>query len=640
MNGPRRRRRWAWVLVSVTAGALLTAAMVSATPAGLTGSRGTPQPSAVAGSTAGITGGGGTRGGAAPATSQDSSATAGTIPGGTEDYADGDAFSILPPGENGLVDPTQLAQYEANGTRPSNSQDQLSKYSDLIYGFNGLSDSQLGEYYDPESLDIAPSDVTRVEQPSTSVPVTIYRDQQDVPYVYGKTDQAAAFGVGYSQAEDRLFLMDVLRHYGQGTLSEFLGPSCAFEEMDNQELLLAPYTQTQAQAQLDALPHEYGAEGQFALTMIDSYVDGINTYIEKALADPSMIPGDYAAAVGPPQLWQPTDVVYIAALIGGIFGEGGGGQVQNAALLDYLEQQLGAQDGPSAFTEFKGQNDPAAPTTITDESFPYDIPSTSNPSLTAMPDDPSAALSGTPTDTTADCDLTKPDPVALADAISLLGMPRQMSNALVIGAQDSTSGHPLAVFGPQVGYYAPQILMEEDVHAPDYVAEGASFPGTALVELGRGEDFAWSATSAGTQNVNEVVEPICNPGGGAPALQGTYYLNDGKCTAMSEHDFSEVGVPKPGGLGAPAVIDHDIYWTVHGIVQGWTTVDGKPVAVVLDRTTYNHEVDSAVGFLRWANPAETYDVQSWMTGAEQINYTFNWFYVDDEDIGYYASGWD
>ncbi|MGH9029017.1 MAG: penicillin acylase family protein, partial [Acidimicrobiales bacterium] len=115
---------------------------------------------------------------------------------------------------------------------------------------------------------------------------------------------------------------------------------------------------------------------------------------------------------------------------------------------------------------------------------------------------------------------------------------------------------------------------------------------------------------------------------------------DGKCTAMSEHDFSEVGVPKAGGLGAPAVIDHDIYWTVHGIVQGWTTVDGKPVAIVLDRTTYNHEVDSAVGFLRWANPAETYDVQSWMAGAEQIGYTFNWFYVDDQDIGYYASGWD
>ena len=31
--------------------------------------------------------------------------------------------------------------------------------------------------------------------------------------------QTLAFGAGYAQAEDRLFLMDVLRHYGEGTLA-------------------------------------------------------------------------------------------------------------------------------------------------------------------------------------------------------------------------------------------------------------------------------------------------------------------------------------------------------------------------------------------------------------------------------------
>ena len=61
-----------------------------------------------------------------------------------------------------------------------------------------------------------------------------------------------------------------------------------------------------------------------------------------------------------------------------------------------------------------------------------------------------------------------------------------MSNALVVGASHSADGHPLAVFGPQVSYFAPQILMQEDLHSPDYDAEGASFPGTGLVELGRG----------------------------------------------------------------------------------------------------------------------------------------------------------
>ena len=104
---------------------------------------------------------------------------------------------------------------------------------------------------------------------------------------------------------------------------------------------------------------------------------------------------------------------------------------------------------------------------------------------------------------------------------SLQAMPKHMSNALVVNGKDSASGHPIAVFGPQVSYFAPQILMLEDLHSPDYAAEGASFPGTGLVELGRGEDYAWSATSAGSDLIDQRLEKICNPSGGAPAAQGT-----------------------------------------------------------------------------------------------------------------------
>ena len=77
---------------------------------------------------------------------------------------------------------------------------------------------------------------------------------------------------------------------------------------------------------------------------------------------------------------------------------------------------------------------------------------------------------------------------------------------------------------------------------------------------------------------------------------------------MTHETFTEVAVPKPGGIGAPAVITHDIYLTQHGIVQGWTTSGGAPVAVVNQRSTYGHDVDSVVGFMRWGEPALTHDV--------------------------------
>ena len=40
-----------------------------------------------------------------------------------------------------------------------------------------------------------------------------------------------------------------------------------------------------------------------------------------------------------------------------------------------------------------------------------------------------------------------------------------------------------------------------------------TFPGTGIVELGRGEDYAWSATSAGSDNIDTVAEKLCNADG-------------------------------------------------------------------------------------------------------------------------------
>jgi acyl-homoserine lactone acylase PvdQ len=554
------------------------------------------------------------------------------------DYADGQAMSILPPGENGLVNATDLARFELTKARPAGSDNQLGKYTNLIYGSQNLTDAGLSNYFNDESFGVKPTDVTRVEQPGTGV--TIYRDTNDVPHVYGNTDQSMAFGAGYAQAEDRLFLMDVLRHYGAGNLSAFLGPSCGFEQMDHDQLLLSPYTPAQAQAQIDALPKKYGAQGVLAKSMIDNYVAGVNEYVKQTRTNLALLPADYAAALAPPQTWTDADVVSIAGLIGGIFGRGGGGEVANAALLQYLQKQLGPTAGASAFKQFKSQNDPAAPTTVVDKTFPYAIPGKVDPSTTALPDDAHAALTGGPTGTTAGCNLTAPNTTATAIMTSLQAMPKHMSNALVVNGKNSASGHPIAVFGPQVSYFAPEILMLEDLHSPNYAAMGASFPGTGLVELGRGEDYAWSATSAGSDLIDQRLEKICDPNGGTPAAEGKYYLFNGKCLPMTHETFSEIAITKPGGVGAPVVLSHEIYKTNHGIVQGWTTSGGKPVAVVNQRSTYGNDIDSVVGFLRWGEPNLTHDVSSWMQGAAQIAYTFNWFYVDDRDAGYYVSGLD
>ncbi|HKB42716.1 MAG TPA: penicillin acylase family protein, partial [Gemmataceae bacterium] len=54
--------------------------------------------------------------------------------------------------------------------------------------------------------------------------VVIYRDDFGVPNIFAATEEGAAYGMGYAQAEDRL--EELFRQYrrAEGTLSEVYGP--------------------------------------------------------------------------------------------------------------------------------------------------------------------------------------------------------------------------------------------------------------------------------------------------------------------------------------------------------------------------------------------------------------------------------
>lgn len=554
----------------------------------------------------------------------------------TADYADGQAMSVLPPGENGLVNATDLLAFETAKTRPAGSDDQLGKYAGLLYGYPSLTDANLGDYFVDESFGVPPGQVQRTESPTAGV--TIYRDGHDVPHIYGQTDAAAAFGAGYAQAEDRLFLMDVLRHYGEGTLASFMGPSCEFERMDHDQLLLAPYTEAQAQAQYEAAIAKAGPQGGLARTMVENYVAGVNAYINATRLNPLLLPADYVAALGVPQPWKVSDTVAIAGLIGGIFGRGGGYESANAKLKQFLQKKYGARQGATAFAQVNHQDDPLAPTTIVDKRFPYDKNTRIDRSLTALPDY-GKPLTGGPAETSQGCDQGSGLTGSPADSVkslvtnligALQAFPSSMSNALVVAGNHTASGHPVAVFGPQVSYFAPQILSEEEIQSPSYSAEGASFPGTGLVELGRGQDYAWSATSSMTDVIDTRVEKLCG--------DGHSYVFRGRCLPMTHETFSESVLPKAAGLGLPATINHEIYLTRHGVVQGWTTVGGQRVAIVNQRSTFNHDIDSLVGFLQYGEPGFIHSFSDFEQAAGNINFTFNWFYADASHIGYVVSG--
>ncbi len=124
-----------------------------------------------------------------------------------------------------------------------------------------------------------------------------------------------------------------------------------------------------------------------------------------------------------------------------------------------------------------------------------------------------------------------------------------MSNALVVSGAHSATGHPIAVFGPQTGYFAPQLLMLQELQGPGISARGAAFAGLNLyVQLGRGQDYAWSATSAGQDITDTYAVRCATPTASAPTRTPTHYLYHGQCLPMEKLERTNSWKPDPGRL--------------------------------------------------------------------------------------------
>jgi len=550
----------------------------------------------------------------------------------------GAVLNILPPGTDGSLTAAEVLRAQTTGEVPANFADQLAMYDGLATESPAsLTDAEIAtRYFKDASFGVRPEDIVSTETPKPGV--RIVRDRFGVPHVYGDTFEDVVWGAGWAGTQDRMFLQDVLRHVGAARVTEFLGPSEANIAMDRAQLAVADYTPEEAQAQLDALVRRHGPSGAKFVRGLGAFAAGINAAQRDAVVK-GTLPAEYVALQVVPEDWQPTDVVYVASLVGGIFGKGGGGEYANAIWLQRLQRKFGRAAGRRVFDDLRAREDAEAPTTIRTR-FTYPRPSTVTAAAVALPDVDGPIVPGTGG---AASGVT--GPVSLPTRVDgpagpiRLDWSGAMSNALVVDAAHSTTGHPIAVFGPQTGYFTPQLLTEIDLHGPGFDVRGASFAGTqAVVQLGRGRDYAWSATSMSGDNVDQVVDVLCTMDGSAPTTSSTAYMWGDECVPMYQRTHTQVAKPSAGGTGPPQVVRMQVLRTRHGIVNFRTTAAGRPVAIVTQRSTYGHELDSGVGFMRINDPAYVRDAATFARAFSAVDYTFNWFYVDDRDIAYFGSG--
>jgi acyl-homoserine lactone acylase PvdQ len=553
----------------------------------------------------------------------------------TNDY--GGFRDVLPPGENGRANLVELAAFLAAGRRPPHNDDQRDMYARLLATTPGVTSANLSTLFKDASFGSPPGGQARAYSPAPGLTVT--RDRAfGVPHVYGTTRSAAMFGLGYVAAEDRLFFIDALRHLGRGQLSSFAGGAAGNRAQDAEQWAIAPYTEADLQRQADQLDELYGDEGRVLQQDAAAYVAGVNRYISEAKLDITKMPGEYVAIGRPlgPDPWKVTDLIATSALVGAIFGTGGGDELTQMQLRRSFRGRYGARRGERLWREWAAYEDADAPTTVTARTrFPYQTPP-------KQPARGGHAIADAGSLRRTDVVVSGARRAAARSAGGLLpGGLRRMgnSNALLVSASESASGRPLAVFGPQTAYFAPQILMEQDVHAPSIDARGAAFPGVNLyVQLGRGQDYAWSATSAGQDIIDTFAVDLCEPDGATPTTASMHYMFRGRCEPIEVLQRTNRWSPTLADATPAGTQTLRAERTKLGLVAARATIAGAPVAYTRLRSTYLHEIDSARGFSDFNDPAKMRDAQDFQRAAHKIGYTFNWLYADDRDIAYFNSG--
>ncbi|MGW0147806.1 penicillin acylase family protein [Streptomyces sp. NPDC003333] len=560
-------------------------------------------------------------------------------PAAVTDHCGGRCSDILPPGQNGNATLAQILLNQAFGTLPEHASDQLGPYAALAKGHTGLTDATVNTFFNDASFGVPSDQVASTLKPAGRTDVTIVRDKKTgVPHITGTTRYGTEFGAGYAAAQDRLWLMDVFRHVGRGQLTSFAGGAPSNQGLEQQFWRSAPYTEAELQAQIDSAVAKGGDRGRQALADATAYLDGVNSYID-ASDSGRYFPGEYVLTghkdaitnAGTIEHFKLTDLVALASVIGALFGSGGGGEVDNALSLLAAQEKYGVVEGTRLWESFRQRNDPEAAVTVHGKSFPY-ATKPADPQGTALPD------AGSVTDEPLVYDRTGSAAGAAAGGASAkagaaaLGSARRgMSNALVVSGEHTASGRPIAVFGPQTGYFAPQLLLLQEIQGPGISARGASFAGLSMyVELGRGQDYAWSATTSGQDIIDTYAVELCQ--------DDHHYLYRGTCTAMDKVEQKNAWKPTTADGTAAGSYTMRVWRTKYGPVTHRATVGGKKVAYTSLRSSYLHEVDSIIGFQMLNDPDYVKGPADFQRATQHINYTFNWFYADSAHTAYYNSG--
>lgn len=128
--------------------------------------------------------------------------------------------------------------------------------------------------------------------------VEVIVDHWGIPHIYAKNQEDLFFAQGYHAAKDRLFQFEVWRRQATGTVAELLGERELYRDIGTRLFAFRKDIVTEM--------NHYHKDGQ---EIIESYVKGVNAFINEINKTPENLPIEFKLLDIKPGLWTPEVVI-------------------------------------------------------------------------------------------------------------------------------------------------------------------------------------------------------------------------------------------------------------------------------------------------------------------------------------------
>jgi penicillin amidase len=298
-----------------------------------------------------------------------------------------------------------------------------------------------------------PGESGTVRLPGLSAPVIVRFGARGVPYIQATNSADAAEALGYLQARERLFQMELMRRLAEGRLSAWFGSRTLATDEQMRTLGLK-------QAAISAA----GALDPRTRTLLDAYARGANAWIDQR--------GRFSAweflYFGKPQHWRPRDSLLWSELLANQLSGNAWVELQRLTLARSLPRTKIMQLWPKV---------PVPP-----------------------PDSVSRHNGSAP----FQFGFSKADVRAARAALSVIPRfpapftgPSTASNEWAVAGNRSATGAPLLAGDPHLGFTFPSLWYLARINTPLRTLAGATAPGTPFLIFGHNRHIAWTFTNNG-----------------------------------------------------------------------------------------------------------------------------------------------